>query len=258
MLFEEKHSKSNYFHTIDFMNLYSVPHCHKSFEILFVREGVVKTTVHDTVYEITSGNGILILPYEIHSYETISPSKNFITIFSIDFLPDFYEIIKDKSLHNPVLQYTEEKLTVLHHKEEVFSMKSVLYYYASKVLQNGTSTNISVTGNDLMCKILFYIQENYKSSISLKALSNELGYSYSYLSSYFNKYFHIGFSEYVNLFRLEEAAQLLKNTDMTITQVALSCGFSTIRNFNLAFQKKYHMTPNEWIRQNSIHSSKQV
>lgn len=246
MLFEGKHSQNNYFQNIDFIDLYSVPHCHKSFEILFVLEGSVHTTVHEVPYELTAGSCVLILPYEIHSYETPEYSKNFISIFSIDYISDFYDMIKNKSLCNPVMRFSEEDLNVMHHPGDRFGIKSVLYRYCSLVLERGAITNASVTGNDLMCRILLYIQDHYKSDISLKSLSESLGYSYSYLSAYFNKNFGIGFSEYVNLFRLEEAAQLLKNGDMNVTQAAMSCGFSTIRNFNLAFKKRFHVSPSDW------------
>lgn len=249
MLFEGEHSQNDYFHKIDFIDLYSVPHCHKSFEILFVLEGSVRTVIHEVLYEVDAGSCVLILPYEIHSYETPEYSKNFISIFSIDYISDFYDMIKNKSLCSPVMQYTEEELKVMHHPEERFAVKSVLYRYCSRVLEGGVITNASVTGNDLMCKILLYIQDHYKSDISLKSLSDALGYSYSYLSAYFHKNFGIGFSEYVNRFRLEEAAQLLKNTDMNVTQAAMNSGFTTIRNFNLTFKKRFHVSPSDWAEE---------
>lgn len=246
MLFEEEHSGNQYFRNINFVNLYSVTHCHRSFEVLLVLEGTIRASIREESHILTAGNAIWILPYEIHSYQTIGYSRCFISLFSMDFIMDFYEYIKDKTLQNPVFSFTERELEALRHTQEPFRMKSVLYHYCSELLQQGTDVRTTAAADDLMCRILLYIQEHYRDGISLKELSAELGYHYHYMSAYFNAHFGMGFSEYVNRFRLEEALRLLENTQESISQIALGCGFSTIRNFNLAFQKRYHTAPNKW------------
>ena len=58
-----------------------------------------------------------------------------------------------------------------------------------------------------------------------------IGYDYSYLSSFFNKNFDMDFASFVNKYRIQFACELLKDTNDDVTQIAMKCGFSTIRNF---------------------------
>ena len=74
----------------------------------------------------------------------------------------------------------------------------------------------------------------------------DLGYSYNYISGIFKKSFGMSFSEYANQLRLDKAADMLKFTNKTSAQTASKCGFSTIRNFNIAFKNYYNMTPKEY------------
>ena len=86
MLFEEKHSKTNYYTTLEYDNILCISHCQSSFEILFVTEGCVNTVFSDKKVRVNEGECIWVLPYEIHNYETPENSKVFIAIFSADYL----------------------------------------------------------------------------------------------------------------------------------------------------------------------------
>ena len=60
--------------------------------------------------------------------------------------------------------------------------------------------------------------------------------------------FSTGFCEMLNMHRLEEAARLLKQSTLSMTEIAGQVGFSTIRTFNAAFKKRFSMTPSEYSR----------
>ena len=53
----------------------------------------------------------------------------------------------------------------------------------------------------------------------------------------------MGFSEYVNLLRVNRACDLLNDTDKKIADISEDAGFSTIRSFNRAFARHMNMTP---------------
>jgi RNA polymerase sporulation-specific sigma factor len=44
----------------------------------------------------------------------------------------------------------------------------------------------------------------------------------------------------------EEAMELLRRTECTVTDAALALGFGSVRNFSRAFQKETGMTPAKW------------
>ena len=56
----------------------------------------------------------------------------------------------------------------------------------------------------------------------------------------------ISTGEFIRNIRLEQAARLIKEGDINITQVAYSVGFNNQTHFSTAFKKHFGMTPSEY------------
>ena len=69
--------------------------------------------------------------------------------------------------------------------------------------------------------------------------------SSNYFSSYFRKVTNIGFSEYVTRLRIMHARELLRNTDRSVTDIAMECGFNNISNFYRLYKKHVGKSPRE-------------
>ena len=63
-------------------------------------------------------------------------------------------------------------------------------------------------------------------------------------------------SQYVNKLRIDEACRLLRETDMSVIQIAFASGFNTKSNFNREFQRNVGQSPSNWLSsvQNEGHS----
>ncbi len=87
-----------------------------------------------------------------------------------------------------------------------------------------------------------YIQEHYQQKLDLRALAASTGYGYDYFQHKFKQ--ETGFSpqQYVMQLRLKNAKRLLK-TDMSCTEIALSCGFYGSAQFSTLFKAHYGETP---------------
>ncbi len=247
MLFEEKHSKSNYCCRLAYEDLFCLMHCQTSFELLFVKSGSVRLELQNRTLTVEEGECVWILPYEIHRFTTPQKSSVFILIFSPDHVADFYDAVRCKTLTLPVLKFTPEVLDALQNETtDPFRLKSALYRLCSDVLSNGAAPRADSSETDNSVKIMLYIQEHYKEPITLKELARDLGYSYSHTSAIFGSCFEKSFSETVNEYRLNEAVRLIQDGNHTITEISQLCGFSTIRNFNIAFKNYYGKTPKEF------------
>ena len=242
MLFEVKHSDSNHYATVVIDNIVCVPHCHTSYEILFVTKGKIAANINGLEYIVSKGECVMISPMQIHSYRTIEDGTVKISIFSGDYIFDFYNETKGTELKNPITDFDLTDVCLLNKSSDRFEIKSILYKYCSKLIKNGIK-KADKSNNDLSVKTVIYIQNNFKNNISLKQMAKDLGYSYNYLSSYFKNQFGCGYADYINKFRLEEAAAMLKRTDKSITQIAFESGFTSIRNFNVVFKKEYGINP---------------
>ena len=80
---------------------------------------------------------------------------------------------------------------------------------------------------DRIQQVLFYIQENYNGEISLAEAASRLYVSESHLSRAFKQETGINFMQYVMKMRLEHAVEELKQTDLSILQIANDSGFSS-------------------------------
>ena len=92
-------------------------------------------------------------------------------------------------------------------------------------------------------KMLGYIHTHYREKPSLSYFARELGYSVPYLSGKFSREVGMGFAEYLQRIRLEQACHLLETTDLPIHQIANQAGYENIKHFNDIFKQRFHMTP---------------
>lgn len=97
-----------------------------------------------------------------------------------------------------------------------------------------------------MENIVEYIDQNYKSTISLATLAEHLGYEYSYFSKIFYKLFSMHFNDYINIYRFNEACTMLIESEMSITDISHESGFQSTRSFNNTFKKLAGVSPSEY------------
>ena len=81
-------------------------HLHHSFEFLCVQAGTLVCTVETETYEVGPGQGLLILPDQIHSYRTKGPSESVLWVFSNDWVPEFSSQLGQRVLEKPVFSAT--------------------------------------------------------------------------------------------------------------------------------------------------------
>ena len=96
-------------------------------------------------------------------------------------------------------------------------------------------------------ELLAYIDVHYADNISLEYAAGRMNFSPSHFSKTFKKLMGINFVTYLNMVRVEQAAQELRHTEKKFTDVALSCGFNNIRTFNRVFKEITGCTPSEFL-----------
>ena len=93
-----------------------------------------------------------------------------------------------------------------------------------------------------------YVQKNYPNKILLKDISSAGNCCKTKCTSLFQKYLSASPMLYLNRYRLEKSIFLLRNTAMSVTEVAYTCGFSNTSYFCELFHKYYHITPRQCRR----------
>ena len=92
-----------------------------------------------------------------------------------------------------------------------------------------------------------YIAAHYSDgSLSLNEVSEAVGISAPYLSGIFSESEQIGFSAYLNQYRVEQAKQFLEQTTTNMTEIGYKCGFNSAQSFNRVFKKMTGFTPGQY------------
>ena len=93
---------------------------------------------------------------------------------------------------------------------------------------------------------LSYIQNNYSRKISLTSVAEHVGLSSGYLCRIFKEETSVSINAYINSLRMTKAAELLKDNNSYIKEVAISVGFEDQLYFSRQFKRYYGVTPSEY------------
>jgi YesN/AraC family two-component response regulator len=91
-----------------------------------------------------------------------------------------------------------------------------------------------------------YITNNYNSDLTLDKIASAVNYSKSRFCFIFKAVAGETYIEYLNAVRIEKAKDLLKNSNLPITEISYLVGYYTIANFNKNFKLITGITPREY------------
>ncbi|MBO5165807.1 MAG: helix-turn-helix transcriptional regulator [Lachnospiraceae bacterium] len=104
---------------------------------------------------------------------------------------------------------------------------------------------------DLSVAIEKYIKRNYKDpSLCLNKISDEFQISESYFSHMFKEKTGVNFSTYLESIRISEAARLIQDTDINLSELYVEVGYNNPATFRRVFKKTYGVTPSA-MRENA-------
>lgn len=229
-------------------NLSFYEHMHNSFELFLVLDGRTKVTVNDDVYTLSKGEAVLIFPNQRHSFSSTVSTYTY-WIFSQELIKAFssqhlYKVPKSNKFAPS--SSVVEMLFNTSADDSLLKKKGTLYSILAEFDQNAEYVEKDRLNLHFLDKALEFVEKNYMDDCSLSSASSKLGYSYSYISRYFQKSFGISYNSFVNQFRISKACYLLKNTDMSVLECSLDCGYTSVYSFMRNFKAICGVTPSEY------------
>lgn len=232
------------------------PHLHSHIEFIHIVDGQVTVSVNDNKRDMKKGDIAICFPNDIHSYCSSSYSKLMILIFSPEIIRGYFSDHLGKTLADPFFingsfpkdvdnllnMIAEEGLS----SRNEFVIKGLLYALFGKLDDNFIFTDGRQLHDTTIQKLLRYIGSHFCENITLESIAKDLGFSKFHISRLFNSKIGEQFNDYVNKLRINMAQNLLAGTDSTISNIALECGFESIRNFNRVFKQYNGTTPKEF------------
>ena len=98
--------------------------------------------------------------------------------------------------------------------------------------------------------VIDIIDDRYREEVDFHEIAADFHYSYSRFRHLFTAHFSVSPREYLIMRRLEQARTLLRQTELSITEIAYRTGFATSSNFTKAFRTHYGMPPKEYRKTN--------
>ena len=248
MYFESQHSTGeSEFIIEDYCSSFSIPHLHRSFEILSQFSGETEVRLGERVFRLSPGFSVLIFPYQIHSFKKISEGKTRFCLFSPELVSDFSNKNKGRLPGDNVFRFLIDESWDLGN---VYLCRSAAYAICG-AFDCGREYNVipEAPGKDVLTEMFLYADANFKSDRVLSSAAKSIGYDYAYISKFFKRRTGVPFSRYVNMLRIRESEKLLRSTDMSVSEIRSACGFSTLRTFNREFLSMNGVSPSEYRKQ---------
>lgn len=124
----------------------------------------------------------------------------------------------------------------------------MLYLFLSAIAESSYSAGKApaYTDNIYIQKAVEFIQNNYCEPVKVNDIADYICINRSYLSTLFQKYIGMPPMQYLKIFRLTKAAEMLRLTEFTIESIAFSCGYSDTAVFARAFRQFKGMPPGQF------------
>jgi signal transduction histidine kinase/AraC-like DNA-binding protein/ABC-type sugar transport system substrate-binding protein len=122
----------------------------------------------------------------------------------------------------------------------LFSLEETLAHINTALERN---RKLSAQAQRLVRQAMAYIHEHYAEPISRADLARHVALSENYLTACFRRELGVTPITYLNRYRVNQARQLLTDTDQSVTEIALQVGFSDSSYFSRVFRREVGLSP---------------
>lgn len=122
---------------------------------------------------------------------------------------------------------------------------------AQSPIQPETGTYLPRTQEKLIRHLRDHIVGDELHYSSLQELADDHGISVSFLQKSFKQVYGLPVYQYLKVYRLEKAASALRNSQRSITKIALDAGYTNPAKFSEAFRKLYDLPPSEYRKRDT-------
>lgn len=245
-------------------NIGSTMHQHGYVEIIYIVSGQYLYTTPTGQHILPSGRLLLIFPYQMHSitpHETENCSM-FCILFAMNFTSDFEKrfceyvmpdhILRKKELAPPtrkalhwLMQYPQSPSSpddILLQKCRGWLTVLLGDIFYKRDLQKRKEKLDSA----LIDQLKSYINQHIGENLSPQNVSHTLGISLNHLNDIIRDVLSVSYNSLVTSLRIEHAEKLLYETDFSLLDIALECGFHNVQTFSRNYKKLTGMTPGDF------------
>lgn len=266
-------------------------HKHKFVELIYIKEGTGVQEINGIPYTVKRGDFLFVNYGQTHYIKPEGVMTYFEVMFDLEFISrelinknNAFDILTLSSFDEfdadlddtavPKVNFSGEEMYAIEHilKDLVNELsyksplyKNVIHGYVEALfsklmrkLADHLPDGLNSEKQDVLFKILEYINKNLSEDISLEDLATRSFYNPSYFSRIFKERFGMGFKAYITKLRTEKAAELLKNTTLSVKEIMTHCGFNDKNSFYRALEKWYNTTPTKLREMHIIETKTEI
>lgn len=237
------------------------PHQHEFCEIIFITDGSGTVTANGIVHPVTKGDLVIYNPDLIHAEENSADAPMQVLFLALNslkitdlpenyLLPPGLDIVFHSgrfydtflSLFNRMISEFEHKDIFYAEISQNLALTFVMYVFRIINEQEKDSTPL-LQNNANISEALTYIHNNLHQELTLESIAKHCHLNKYYLSHLFSQYQGISLGKYVLQLRMKEAMHLLRETTLSVNDVADRVGFNDISYFCRTFKKETTLTP---------------
>lgn len=180
--------------------------------------------------------------------EIIHENKNPLTIESALFklINSIVQLGQLLGADHTSLQNSRKVYQSVLNQTSLFKVEQIIYQELVLPIVETTQAKTDREIRSLSEKMVLIVHQQYDQDLSLDSIAEQLHYNANYLSNVFKKELSINFADYLQNYRLQVAKKWLRETDLTIKEIAANLQYTNSQNFIRFFKKKEQMTPGEY------------
>lgn len=258
--FINKNNSQNDIHIVNFVletnpKAFTKLHCHSKYQVIYVKKGTGLLHLSNKTITISPGDVFFTFPTVPHAIESGEGFEymyiSFLGTRPLDIMHRMNINHENFIFHNfkDELNLWESFISSAATIADV-KAECVLLYTFSLLEEYLPADDTKASIPDTILKIKKYVDANISNpDLSLETISQEFSYNKKYISTLFKNKFNIGFSDYVNTVRIQEACTLISQGITSIQDLAYFTGFKDSMYFSRVFKKKMHISPKQHIEQ---------
>ncbi|MDD2306370.1 MAG: AraC family transcriptional regulator [Prolixibacteraceae bacterium] len=247
-------------------------HFHPEFELNFIQHAAnAERIVGDHKSMITETELVLVGPNLYHGWNDGKCKSEQIHEITIQFHRDLiHESLLNRNMMKPIREllnnashgilFSEETTQQIAPQLQQLSRKngldafieliSILHVLSvsenQRLLCSGDMNTTDFANSNQIKKAFEYIAQNYQEKIRINDVAQFLNVTETTLSRLIKKRTGKSFVDFLNDYRIGFASRWLTETNQTISEIAVCCGFYNISNFNRIFKKNKGCTPSQY------------
>ena len=239
-------------------------HLHPHLEIFYFESGEGSFFADHHVYNVKAHDMIVVNARTLHEQYSSTETPLLYYCLAVDnlkisklekncisTLPFNQHSFKNKN--NPIYRYIQASLTELKSQKlgyllEIHGILNQILVEICRMFNadSPVESQLPIKNRNNAKIIKQYIDSNYNQDITLSQLCSMIYVSKAALTSLFKEVYGISVMQYLTKVRLSQAQFLLRDTDLSITEISIRVGFNNPTYFSEIFSKHIQLTPSEY------------